>query len=351
VPNPRCVTGRIRECQVWGDRRSSRLNIVAGMSYARGPTANEIRDINARYHDLAADSYDSKWGIDYGAIGEEQVLTKLAKALGTQPGHYRRALEIGAGTGYFSLNLLRAGVVEQSTATDISSGMLQQLDSTADRLGLVVETVCANAEQLPFEDESFDLVLGHAVLHHLPGLERALDEFQRVLVPGGRLAFMGEPSEYGDRLAATPKRLGTFAAPAWRRLFGLESRNGHDPDLDPHARQNGDAGLEFLVDVHVFSPGRLRELAFDAGFVDVRVTGEELLASAYGWLLRSLQAGSDPAQVPRAWHQFAFRSYLALRWLDGRLLEPRLPASLFYNLLLSARKPGGLSRNVRQETG
>lgn len=299
-----------------------------------------IRDVNARYHDLAAESYNSKWGIDYGAIGAEQVLTKLSKALGTAPGHYARALEIGAGTGYFSLNLLRAGVIEKVTATDISAGMLKQLASTAERLGLAVETVCADAEQLPFEEETFDLVLGHAVLHHLPGLERALSEFERVLAPGGTLAFMGEPSRHGDRLASMPKRLGALAAPAWRRLVGVESPNGQGhAHVSEDGRQNGDARLELLVDVHVFRPERLHELATGAGFTDVRVAGEELLASAYGWLLRSLQAGSDPEQIPQAWHQFAFRSYLALRWLDGHLLEPRLPASLFYNLLLSARKP------------
>jgi SAM-dependent methyltransferase len=231
-------------------------------------------------------------------------------------------------------------VIEKATATDISAGMLRQLDSTARRLGLAVETVRADAEQLPFEDETFDLVLGHAVLHHLPRLERALSEFRRVLVPGGTVAFMGEPSTRGDQLASMPKRLGALAAPAWRRLIGVENRNGRRPaNLDADARRNGDAGLEFLVDVHVFSPERLRGLAASTGFADVRVAGEELLASAYGWLLRSLQAGPDPDEVPRAWHQFAFRSYLALRWVDGHVLEPRLPASLFYNLLLSARRP------------
>ena len=42
--------------------------------------------------------------------------------------------------------------------------------------------------------------------------------------------------------------------------------------------------------------------------------------------------------MPRAWQSFAFRSYLALQRLDATLLEPRLPASLFYNLVLSARR-------------
>ena len=46
-----------------------------------------------------------------------------------------------------------------------------------------------------------------------------------------------------------------------------------------------------------------------------------------------------PESVPHAWHKFAFRSYLALQSLDGRLLEPRLPANLFYNLMVSGRRP------------
>lgn len=184
-------------------------------------------------------------------------------------------------------------------------------------------------------------MLGHAVLHHLPGLNAALGEFARVLAPGGTLAIMGEPSRNGDRIAWTPKRLGTLAAPVWRRLMGAESQNGaktidHRP-VEPTT--NRDTELERFVDVHTFDPRTLRRLTVNAGFVDVRVSGEELLANAYGWWLRALEAGSDPYRVPRAWHQFAFRSYLALQWLDGKLLEPRLPAGLFYNLLLSARKP------------
>jgi SAM-dependent methyltransferase len=304
-------------------------------------TPEQIRDVNARYHDAAAAEYDSKWGIDFGPTGRGQVVTKLGKALGQDPPVFARALEVGAGTGYFSLNLLRAGVIAEATAIDISSGMLDVLAATAARLGLEVETVQADAERLPFEDETFDLVLGHAVLHHLPNLDSAFSEFARVIAPGGTLAFMGEPSRNGDRIAWTPKRLGALAAPVWRRLMGAESRNGSvkDLDADEPGPEKDDTQLERLVDVHVFSPGALHALTTSAGFVDVHVGGEELLANAYGWWLRGLEAGADPYRVPRAWHQFAFRSYLALQWLDGRLLEARLPASLFYNLLLSARRP------------
>jgi SAM-dependent methyltransferase len=300
----------------------------------RSLSSAEIRDANVRYHDAAAGVYDSKWAIDYGEIGGGQVAAKLEKALGDEPRRYAHMLEIGAGTGYFSLNLLRSGIVAKATATDISPGMLDVLQESATQLDLQVETLTADAERLPFADESFDLLLGHAVLHHLPDLRRALRECARVLTPGGTLAFMGEPSRHGDRIAALPKRFGVLAAPIWRRLVGASRRNGSAPS-DP----TGEERLEALVDVHTFTPGQLRELAEGAGFTDVRVTGEELLANAYGWVLRTLEAQVDPNTVPLGWHKFAFRSYLMLQRVDDRLLEPRLPASLFYNLLISARKP------------
>ncbi len=296
-------------------------------------SAEEIRDVNTRYHDVAADHYDAKWGIDFGDIGLEQVGVKVRKVLGAGPGRYARSLEIGAGTGYFTLNMLRAGLIEEATCTDISQGMLATLSANAKRLGLEVETVAADAEQLPFADGSFDLVLGHAVLHHIPDLPRAFGEFARVLAPGGTLLFAGEPSRYGDRLARVPKRFAGTVAPLWRRA--LRAR-----PAPPAEGGAPDAALEGVVDVHAFAPGELRAFAQGVDLRDVRVIGEELLANWFGWTNRTLEATADPADVPWAWRQYAYRGYLALQELDRRLLESRLPPAIFYNLMLSARKAG-----------
>jgi ubiquinone/menaquinone biosynthesis C-methylase UbiE len=298
-------------------------------------TPDEIRDANTRYHDAAAAEYDAKWGIDFGAVGQNQVRAKLVKALGAEPAEpFGDALEIGAGTGYFSLNLLQLGVIERATATDISPGMLATLERSASELGLEVRTEATDAESLPFADESFDLVFGHAILHHIPDLARAFTEFDRVLRPGGTVAFCGEPSRYGDRLAAIPKRAGMVAAPVWRRLLGASPASWTTDDASDH-----DHSLESEVDVHAFSPDELRAFARSAGFERVRLRGEELVANAYGWLLRSLEATAEPTEVPFGWRHFAYRSYIALQRLDTALLEPRLPPELFYNLVLSARKP------------
>lgn len=297
-----------------------------------------IRDVNTRYHDVAASGYDEKWGIDFGEIGQRQVLGKLAKLLcpGT-PDHFESALEIGAGTGYFSLNMMRAGLIDDLTCTDISSGMLDVLHSNASRLGLEsVSSLQADAESLPFRDESFDLVLGHAVLHHLPDLERAFSEFRRVLRPGGTILFAGEPSVLGDRLARVPKRAALLAAPLWRRALGAAPAASQIPeeadDIDAHE-------LEGEVDIHAFSPADLERFASGAGFTDVTVRGEELVANWFGWFNRGLEATAEPEDVPIWWRRYAFHGYLRLQQLDRRALEPHLPPALFYNLLLTARTP------------
>lgn len=296
-------------------------------------TAEEIRDVNTRYHDVAANHYDSKWGIDFGEIGGDQVRAKARKALGSDaPERFERTLEIGAGTGYFTLNMLRAGMIGTATCSDISPGMLATLRANAKRLGLKVKTKAADAERLPFADESFDLVFGHAVLHHIPDLERAMEEFARVLSPGGRIMFAGEPSRYGDTLAGVPKRVAGAVAPLWRRAISARPA----PQAEGGAP---DAALEAVVDVHAFAPGELSRLARGAGFENVRVRGEELLANWFGWTNRTLEATADPRDVPWAWRQYAYRGYLLLQDVDRRMLESRLPAAVFYNLMLTATRP------------
>ncbi|MHB8657248.1 MAG: class I SAM-dependent methyltransferase [Solirubrobacteraceae bacterium] len=305
-------------------------------------TPEEIREVNTRYHDVAAAGYDTKWGIDFGEIGQNQVLGKLRKLVGAELDHgYPRSLEIGAGTGYFTLNLLQAGVVQEATCTDISPGMLTTLSDNARWLGLRVRAVRAEAESLPFADASFDLVLGHAVLHHLPDLQCAFSEFHRVLRPGGRIVFAGEPSRFGDRLAALPKRGASWLSPAWRRTIRARPASALRAEDGVGAH---DHALESVVDIHAFVPGDLVKLARQAGFTHVEVRGEELVANWFGWFNRALEATAEPDDVPMLWRRYAFHGYLLLQKVDERLLERRLPSAIFYNLLVSARRAEGQTR-------
>lgn len=288
----------------------------------------EVKHANVRYHDACARDYDHKWGIDFGDAARARVVAKLEKALGHSAGRFESALEIGAGTGYFTLNLLRAQTIGKAVATDISPNMLDILEQRAQQLGLTVTTQACDAEHLPFADDSFDLVFGHAVLHHLPDIDAAMREIVRVLRPGGRIAFCGEPSRAGHGLAAIPKRAARLIAPTWRRLIAAAPASS-EPD--------GDRSLERLVDVHTFTGPQMRAICERAGLAQVTLCGEELLANLFGWLNRSLEATARDEEIPWAWRLYAYHGYLALARLDSALFERRLPATLFYNLLVSAR--------------
>jgi hypothetical protein len=123
-------------------------------------------------------------------------------------------------------------------------------------------------------------------------------------------------------------------APLWRRAMRATKR---DHFAGPDGKE--EAALEWLVDVHAFTPGDLSSLAEDAGFEDARVRGEELTATWFGWMNRTLESTAEPEGVPWFWRQYAYRGYLALQSLDRAVLEPRMPPAIFYNLLISARKP------------
>ena len=300
-------------------------------------TPDEIRDVNTRYHDVAASSYDSKWGIDFGEIGQNAGSRQAAQAA-----------RIGAGTRLSSARSRSAPAPATSASTapgrrrqggdlhgHLSGDGRARSRANARRLGLNVRAARADAESLPFPDQSFDLVLGHAVLHHLPDLSRAFSEFQRVLRPGGRIAFAGEPSRFGDHLAAVPKRAAAVLAPAWRTLMRAAAAHPPAPGSDEH----DDHRLERFVDIHAFAPADLTRHAKSAGFTGVSVRGEELVANWFGWFNRALEASANPDDVPMLWRQYAFHGYLLLQRLDEHVLEPMLPPAIFYNLLLTARKP------------
>ena len=99
-----------------------------------------------------------------------------------------RVLEIGAGTGA-NLPLYNPSI-ESLVVTEPQAPMLRRLQRTAREHAPLAQVLRAPAEDLPFEDDSFDTVVSTLVLCGVDDQPRALREARRVLRPGGRLLFL-----------------------------------------------------------------------------------------------------------------------------------------------------------------
>ncbi|HMK96958.1 MAG TPA: methyltransferase domain-containing protein, partial [Acidimicrobiales bacterium] len=100
----------------------------------------------------------------------------------------RRVLEVGGGMGTDLAQFALNGAV--TTDCDLSTGHLELAEENFALRGLSGTFLQCDAENLPFADNSFDMVYSNGVLHHTPGTRQAIDEIHRVLRPGGRAIVM-----------------------------------------------------------------------------------------------------------------------------------------------------------------
>lgn len=294
---------------------------------------------NAVYHDWEASSYDEKWSISYDERCIKYARDRFEQVAGKVSRPFPRALEIGAGTGFFTVNLVSAGIIESGCVTDLSAGMVDVALRNGSSLGYELDGRVADAEHLPFADGSFDLVCGHAVLHHVPDLDQALREVIRVLRPGGRFVFAGEPTRHGALIARRLSRTAWSTTEALSRTSWWRDRFART--ADELVVDRVEAALEAIVDIHTFDPDELHRLCLRAGAVDVITAPSEFTASWFGWPVRTVEAAVRPGSLGWRWTQFAYRGWAALAWMDERIWERLVPDKFFYNVSVAGAKPIG----------
>ncbi|MHB9145880.1 MAG: class I SAM-dependent methyltransferase [Symbiobacteriia bacterium] len=137
----------------------------------------------AQAFDHASGQYDQWYATPLGEAADRLEKGLLLGAAKPQRGE--AALDLGAGTGQFSLELAAQGL--HVTGVDISLGMLAQAEAKAKAAGLGCRFLHADAMHLPFPADSFDLVTAVTSLEFMPDPRAVLREAWRVLRPGGRL--------------------------------------------------------------------------------------------------------------------------------------------------------------------
>jgi SAM-dependent methyltransferase len=149
------------------------------------------------------------------------------------------ALDVAAGPGFLSGALLPH--VARAVAFDESGALLAHAPEG-------VEQVTGDADALPFDDESFDIVTCVHSLHHLPHPETALGEMARVLAPGGRLVVQDYLADPDPEQAAAWDEIERLRDPGHGRLLrrgevaGLVAPRGLSPDDDTEWTSDWDAG-------------------------------------------------------------------------------------------------------------
>jgi ubiquinone/menaquinone biosynthesis C-methylase UbiE len=166
----------------------------------------------------------------------------------------QRVLEVGVGMGADYLEWLKAGA--QATGIDLSSASLERARRRCELAGYRPDLRVADAEHLPFPDNTFDVVYSYGVMHHSPDTPGCFREAGRVLKPGGeaRIMVYHHPSLTGAMLWL---RYGLLRGKSLRRAVydHLESP-GTKTYTQAEARSLM-AGFEDLAMWQVFSPGDL----------------------------------------------------------------------------------------------
>jgi SAM-dependent methyltransferase len=147
---------------------------------------------------------------DYPSMVETFLLPlgpRLVDACGIEPG--MKVLDVAAGTGNASLPAAEAGA--DVTASDLTPELLEAGRERAEAAGLTLEWTPADAENLPFADESFDVVMSSIGAMFAPQHRKVADELVRVCRPGGTIGLLSWTPE--GQIGALFRTMGPFMPP------------------------------------------------------------------------------------------------------------------------------------------
>jgi ubiquinone/menaquinone biosynthesis C-methylase UbiE/uncharacterized protein YbaR (Trm112 family) len=255
---------------------------------------------------LEAIDYDDHHNID--DVRREKVARDWKKVFDRHQPVMGDVLEIGSGTGQLTWGLANRFPFKSVHACDISTKFLQQAAGVVGNSPVPVSYYACDANYLPFQENSFDLVVGHSVLHHFVDYKKIIHHLGKLLRPGGQAIFY-EPVLQGKILVA-------FMADLMRRIekntnWGVldekdDARINHMTRHIMKAQWIGDdrERLSKIEDKYVFDINEMRALAYEAGFKGMEHSNLDLPEKGYKHYLDQhlLMEGIPAAKIQK----FAF---------------------------------------------
>ncbi len=165
-----------------------------------------------------------------------------------------RILEIGTAAGINLVTLMEMGY--QCEGIEPWAEARQNSEQLSEHLGITLNVVEGQAEDIPYEAETFDVVLAFAVMEHVLDIETALAEISRVLKPGGIFWFStaSSMSPLQNEIRGFPL-FGWYPDPLKRRI--MYWARDHKPHLVGHTETPA---------IHWFTPWKAQRLLYQAGF-------------------------------------------------------------------------------------
>ena len=183
------------------------------MSEERNQSSERASRVRAQFGPVAADYGTS----EVHAAGES--LSVLLRAIQPSGGSL---LDVATGAGHTALAF--APSVDRVTATDITNEMLEETRRlAADRGVNNLETRMASAEQLPFEDESFDYATCRLAAHHFDDYAGAIGEMARVVRSGGLIGFTDNVTVEDEPAVAYYNRFELLRDPSHNRVLSEDA--------------------------------------------------------------------------------------------------------------------------------
>ncbi|RJX20590.1 MAG: class I SAM-dependent methyltransferase [Desulforudis sp.] len=205
----------------------------------------QIKEMIRERWNRRADTFDKSPGHGIHAGKEKDAWISLfQRVLGNER---LEILDVGTGTGVIALLLAELG--HRVTGVDIAEQMVHHGREKAKNLHLAVDFRIGDAEELPFQNDSFDVVINRHVVWSLPNPEKAMAEWKRVLRHGGKLVIMD--SNWG-KTAPLYKRVWRFFAQLLILLTerrNLWTRQGHrqmEKHLPMRQKKRPEADIEIL---------------------------------------------------------------------------------------------------------
>jgi ubiquinone/menaquinone biosynthesis C-methylase UbiE len=237
----------------------------------------DVKEQIRNYWDLRGRDYDRSPGHTMLPEVWKGVLAKVLKGK-------RRILDVGTGTGFIALLLAKVGY--EVVGIDLSRKMLEAAREKAEKTGVDVEFKLGDAENLPFDDDTFDAVICRHLLWTLPNPHKAVKEWKRVVKPRGKVVAIEGKWQDSSIKGKIRQIFGRMVIAAYER---------RNPWRNYHYSQEINRMLPFYGGI---TPEKVVEIFENAGLTDISV--EDL-----SWI-RQMMLRSMPLAYRIAWGNRAY---------------------------------------------